>query len=69
MAFMKAQPPSLSLPRFVGRRELGRALGLSQATIFRMEQRGDIPRPLRLSPGRVAWPENVIREWIDQRAR
>lgn len=30
----------------------------------RMWQRGDFPPPVRLSPRRIAWPEQTIDEWI-----
>lgn len=30
----------------------------------RMWQRGEFPVPIRLSPHRIAWPEEVIDQWI-----
>jgi nucleoside-diphosphate-sugar epimerase len=39
-----------------------RLTGLSEPTLWRLRRRGDLPEPVRLSPGRCAWPEDTIRE-------
>lgn len=62
-----AHPDQIS--RIVSPRQLLDLTGLSQATIWRMVARGDLPRPIRLSPGRVGWPESEIRAWLASRAR
>jgi len=49
-------------------RRLSEITGLAPATIWRMRRRGDLPEPIRLSPGRVGWPEDVIRTWLAERA-
>ena len=67
---MSTQPnPTHILPRYVSPRELSRATTLSPATLWRERQRGRLPEPVRLSPGRVGWPEDVIREWLATRVR
>jgi Prophage CP4-57 regulatory protein (AlpA) len=33
----------------------------------RMWQRGDFPKPIRLSIHRIAWPEEVIDAWIREK--
>lgn len=65
----KAQPPTLAIPRYIRRRELAQATGLSEATLFREVTRGNLPPPVRLSPGRVAWPEDQIKDWLASRRR
>jgi hypothetical protein len=35
----------------------------------RMWQRGLFPTPIRLSPRRIAWPEQVIDDWIAAKLR
>ena len=56
-----------SVPQMISAKRLHQRLGVSPATLWRMVQRGDIPAPFRLSPGRVAWSEDVIREWLISR--
>ena len=43
--------------------------GLSKVTIWRLEQRGEFPRKLALSPNRVGWLENEVQDWISSRPR
>ena len=57
------------LPRYISPRELSRASTLSPATLWRERQRGHLPEPVRLSPGRVGWPEDVILAWLASRER
>lgn len=40
-----------------------RETSLHRATIYRLVKSGSFPRPLRLSPRRVAWAERDIEEW------
>ncbi|WP_447530107.1 helix-turn-helix transcriptional regulator [Vreelandella sp. TE19] len=40
---------------------------LSTSTIYRGIERGDFPKPVRLSPRSVAWVENEVDAWIEQR--
>lgn len=37
--------------------------GLSRTTVWRMQQRGEFPSPIRISPGRVGWVRDEIRRW------
>jgi predicted DNA-binding transcriptional regulator AlpA len=50
-------------------RELSARIGLSLPTIWRMRHRGELPEPVRLSPGAVGWPATQIQEWLDARDR
>jgi prophage regulatory protein len=49
-------------------KQLKSATGLSRATVYRLMQRGDFPRPIQLSPGAVGWPASTIRQWRATRA-
>jgi prophage regulatory protein len=40
---------------------------LSRTTRWRMERRGEFPRSVRLSPGRVGWRQAEIEAWIRSR--
>ena len=42
--------------------------GLSRSTIYDLMSRGDFPRPVKLTPRIVAWPESRIEDWLAQRA-
>jgi prophage regulatory protein len=41
---------------------------LSRTTRWRMERRGEFPKRVRLSPGRVGWPQAAIEAWIRSRS-
>lgn len=63
-----ATPSSLNLDQIIRPRELANRIGLSLATIWRLRQRGDLPEPLRLSPGCVGWRASDIQAWLASRA-
>lgn len=48
-------------------RELPEHVGLSKATVQRLINRGDFPRPLRLSPGAVGWRKSTLDAWLAAR--
>ncbi|MEJ1360596.1 MAG: AlpA family phage regulatory protein [Candidatus Sedimenticola sp. (ex Thyasira tokunagai)] len=39
--------------------------GLSRATIYRQEAKGEFPKKMPISKGRVGWPEEAIREFAE----
>ena len=55
------------ITRYISPRQLQEITGLSEPTLWRLRQRGDLPQPIRLSPGRVAWSEDSIRAWLETR--
>ena len=68
MRFMsQAQPVSTELSRIISPRKLYTLLGVSHTTLWRMRRTAGLPDPIRLSPGRVGWPESQIQEWLDSR--
>jgi prophage regulatory protein len=44
--------------------DLARALNLSKMTVYRMVKRGDLPKPIQLSPQTVRWRADDIKSWI-----
>lgn len=42
--------------------------GLSRTSIYRMMERGEFPRPVRIGPRAVAWREHELSEWMDSLA-
>jgi prophage regulatory protein len=66
---MQATPPTLTTPpdRILRARELADRIGLSLATLGRLRRRGDLPEPIRLSPGCVGWRTSDIEAWLAAR--
>jgi len=54
--------------RIIRPRELTERIGLSLATIWRLRRRGDLPEPIRLSPGCVGWRTSDIDAWLAGRS-
>jgi prophage regulatory protein len=48
-------------------RQLTHYTTLSLATLWRMRRRGELPEPIRLSPGRVGWRRSDIDRWLASR--
>ena len=42
---------------------------IGKVTIWRLEQRGEFPAKIVLSPNRVGWLENEVSDWIASRPR
>lgn len=42
-------------------------LRISRTTFFELRRAGDFPRPINLSPRRIAWQREAVRDWIKQR--
>ena len=56
-----------SQDRILRPRELADRIGLSLATLWRLRRRGDLPEPIRLSPGCVGWRTSDIERWLEAR--
>jgi prophage regulatory protein len=50
-------------------KEIVQLTGLSRVTIWRMEQRGEFPQKISLSPNRVGWIDSEVFDWIRSRPR
>ncbi len=44
--------------------EVKQAVGLSRATIRRLERAGQFPRRIQLSPSAVGWVREQVQEWL-----
>ena len=51
------------LDRFMKEKEVLEATSLSHSTLWREIKRGNFPRPIPISAGRVGWRESVIATW------
>lgn len=56
------------LSDIVSPRHLQSAVGLSACTCWRLRRRGQFPKPVRLSPGRVGWQRTALQAWLAERA-
>jgi prophage regulatory protein len=56
------------LERHLRRPAVEEITGLSRSTIYDLMARGEFPRPVRLTPKAVAWPESAIARWLEERA-
>ena len=59
-------PPNTG-PRFLRFRELGKRVGLSRSSVWRLERAGEFPQHRRLSPNAVGWWEPEIDAWLRAR--
>jgi prophage regulatory protein len=51
--------------RLIDAKELRKVIPFSRTTIWRLEQNGDFPKRIQLSPSRVAWVYSEVIQWID----
>lgn len=49
--------------------ELAKELGVSKTTLWRMQQREEIPRPMRLSKRLTGWRRSQIEKWLDSKEK
>ncbi len=54
--------------RIIRKKELLKMIGLSDATIYRMEKKLDFPRRLKLGVNSCGWLESEVNAWIKHRA-
>lgn len=55
------------LKRFLRRAQVEDVTGLSTSTIYEKMAKGDFPKPVNLSPQRVAWLEDEVANWQAER--
>ena len=55
--------------RIIRKPELLSRIGLSDATIWRMEKGGKFPQRVRIGGGSVGWLESEINHWLDGKAQ
>jgi prophage regulatory protein len=52
---------------WASRRQLRAITSLSDSTIWRLVRDAGFPAPVRISPGRVAWPLAAVEKWMRDR--
>ena len=53
--------------RFISPREAEELLAVSRWTLWRLRRAGAFPRPVNVSPGRIAFVAEEVEEWIRDR--
>ena len=53
--------------RLLRRREVERITGMSRASIYRLMQVDEFPRPVKVGSAAVRWKESDIAAWIESR--
>ena len=53
---------------FLTIREVSELLGISISTINRLIKKGEFPQKVKISPRRMVFMKEQIKEWIDQKA-
>jgi prophage regulatory protein len=56
-------------PRLLSWKQLRDLVPLSRTTVWRRVRDKQFPEPLKISPGRVAWAERDVVEWIAHRMK
>lgn len=56
-------------PRALGADHAAAYVGLGRSTWLRLVDAGEAPKPVRLTPGRVAWLREDLDSWLDDRRR
>jgi prophage regulatory protein len=49
--------------------EVRTLLGVSRSTLWRLWQRGDFPRPRKISARVVGWPAGEVYAWLESRTQ
>lgn len=53
--------------RLIRLREVMRKTGLSRSYVYALAQKGQFPKPVKLSERSSAWIESEVQNWIDER--
>ncbi|MGE0627900.1 MAG: helix-turn-helix transcriptional regulator [Hyphomicrobiaceae bacterium] len=54
-----------NLPRLIGPREVCKALGISQTTLWHWQRKGRFPRGVKLTRTKLVWRADHVQAWID----
>ena len=53
--------------RFISPKEAEKLLAVSRWTLWRLRRVGAFPKPVKVSPGRIAFMAEEVEEWIRDR--
>ena len=55
------------MTNFIRLKDVIKKTNLSRSTIYRFVQNNDFPKPVKLGERSIAWVENEINQWADNR--
>ena len=55
--------------QLISRAEVLKRTSLSQPTLWRLENKGEFPKSIRISKGRVAYSEDEVDAWVESRIK
>ena len=64
-----AEPGVRRASRLIRLKEVQHRVGLGRSTIYRWMSEGKFPKPVQIGGYIVAWPEDVIDDWIGRYAK
>lgn len=50
-------------------REVTKTIGLGRATLYKMLEAGEFPRPIKLGARSIGFKSEEVQDWIDSRER
>lgn len=53
--------------RFIRMKEVVQKVGISKSNIYRLMPEGKFPRPVTIGPNSVAWLEDDVEGWIQEK--
>jgi prophage regulatory protein len=59
--------PATDTPRLLRLREVQHLTGLGKSQVYHLARNGQFPSVIKLSERCSAWPESLVREWINSR--
>lgn len=59
--------PVIPRDRLIRLPEVENLIGCKKSTVYTMLKQGTFPRPIRLSARMVAWNENAVLQWLQDR--
>lgn len=57
------------LKRLLRLKQVEDSIGCKKSKIYQMVNQGDFPPPVKLGSRNVAWIEDEVQQWIDERPR
>lgn len=60
--------PTYTQKRLLGRADIKRLLGISEATLRRWREDGTLPQPIRFGRRLIRWDAQTIEQWLASRS-
>jgi predicted DNA-binding transcriptional regulator AlpA len=61
--------PMMTDQPLLSARTVCKMLGISRATLWRMQRSNEFPASIKITERRIAWRRDAVERWLDDRAR